>query len=290
VSHPTLWLALCLLVASAATAQPQPPARERQDRRTALARTPTELRVAANTVTTVMLNGPLDRDSLVVDKTRFKWAEVSDQFLILQPFTDLGPGERLVAKVNYKDRALPAQAAFVVITHPTEVDGTVEVERRANSPEALSAALAAKDAQLEELKARCEPSGPIAAVRSGAIGKGAILRVDKLKSTVLAADGGILTVVDVVGYEGQAWAVIDLQLHNPHGQKSLALGAPVVIGVDGKPIHVRAVWMEKPRLGPGEQGRLMVETHVPPWAAGGAFRLELTESESAARFSIRLQK
>lgn len=99
MSHPTLWLALCLLAAGTATAQPRPPSRERQDRRTSLALAPTELRVAANNITTVVLNGPLDRDSLVVDRTRFKWAEVSDQMLILQPFADLGSGERRIALV-----------------------------------------------------------------------------------------------------------------------------------------------------------------------------------------------
>ncbi|EAU63550.1 hypothetical protein STIAU_7213 [Stigmatella aurantiaca DW4/3-1] len=48
-----------LLVASAAAAQPLLPARQRQDRRAALP-------------TTVAFNGPLDRDSLVLDRTRFK--------------------------------------------------------------------------------------------------------------------------------------------------------------------------------------------------------------------------
>ena len=86
MSYPTLGLTLCLLATGTATAQPQPSSRERQDRRTALTLAPTELRVAANTLTTVVLNGPLDRSSLVVDKTRFKWAEVSDQMLVLQPF------------------------------------------------------------------------------------------------------------------------------------------------------------------------------------------------------------
>ncbi|HVG60866.1 MAG TPA: DUF2381 family protein [Hyalangium sp.] len=48
----------------------------------------------------------------MVDKTRFKWVEVSDQMRILQPFADLGSGERIVAKVNVKDRAVPAQSVF----------------------------------------------------------------------------------------------------------------------------------------------------------------------------------
>lgn len=246
--------------------------------------------MAANNLTTVVLNGPLDRDSLVVDKTRFRWAEVSDQMLILQPFADLGSGERLVAKLNFKDRAVPAQAVFTIITHLTEVDGTVEVDRRANTPEALISALAEKDAQIEELKARCEVSGPIAAVRSGLIDGKGIKPSITFETEVLAANGGILEVKLATGYEGTTWAVAVFTLRNPYGQKPWAPGSPVLIGADGKPVSVRAMWMEKSQLGPGERAVLMVETQVPPWAADGAFRLELPDSESARRFAVRVAK
>jgi uncharacterized protein (TIGR02268 family) len=209
-------------------AQPQPFVRERQDRRTSLALTPTELRVAGSNVTTIMLNGPLDRDSLVVDRTRFKWAEVSDQILILQPVTDLGSGERLVAKVNFKDRAVPAQAVFVVITHPTEMDGTVEVDRRANTPEALIAALAERDAQVETLRARCEVSVPIAAMRSGLLGDKGSNTPIAFKMEVLAANGGRLEVKDGTGYEGTIWALSTFVLHNPPGSEDLDSGLACV--------------------------------------------------------------
>ncbi|MBN1205733.1 MAG: DUF2381 family protein, partial [Myxococcaceae bacterium] len=134
-------LALSLLVASSATAQPQLPARQRQDRRAALPTTPgepvPELYVAAGNLTTVAFNGPLDRESLVVDRTRFKWVDVGDRILALEPFTDLGPGERLIMQVGFKDRALPAKAVLAVVSKADVMDGKVEVDRRANSPEAL---------------------------------------------------------------------------------------------------------------------------------------------------------
>jgi uncharacterized protein (TIGR02268 family) len=248
------------------------------------------LRVAASNITTVVLNGPLERDSLVVDKTRFKWAEVSDQILILQPFADLGSGERLVVKVNFKDRAVPAQAVFTIITHPTEMDGTVEVDRRANTPEALIAALAERDAQIEDLKTRCEVNGPIAAVRSGLIDVKGIKPSITFETEVLAANVGVLEVTLAIGYEGPTWALSIFTLRNPQGQKPWALGSPVLIAAEGKPVSARAMWMERSQLGPGEQAVLMVETQVPPWAVGGAFRLELPDSESARRFSVRVAK
>src|SRR4051812_8576121 len=112
-----------LLMATAAAAQPQLPARQRQDRRAALPTTPAEpipaVYVAAGNLTTVAFNGSLDRDSLVVDRTRFKWVDVGDRILALQPFSDLGSGERLIVKIGFKDRALPTQAVLAVVTHST---------------------------------------------------------------------------------------------------------------------------------------------------------------------------
>jgi hypothetical protein len=57
-----------------------------------------ELYVAANNLTTVGFNAALDRDSLVLDKTRFKWAQVSDSFLLLEPFADLAPDDKLIVQ------------------------------------------------------------------------------------------------------------------------------------------------------------------------------------------------
>src|SRR5688572_30359625 len=109
-------LALCLLVAGRAAAQPQLSVRQRQDRRASLPATPTEstpeLYLAAGNLTTVLLNRPLDRDSLVVDRSRFKWVDVGDRTLSLQLLADLEPGERLLIKLGFKDREQPTQALF----------------------------------------------------------------------------------------------------------------------------------------------------------------------------------
>src|SRR5689334_23056689 len=113
-----------------------------------------ELYVAANNLTTVGFNATLDRDSLVVDKTRFKWAQVSDSFLLLEPFADLASTDKLIVQVGFKDKALPAKAILTVTSKADVMDGKVEVDRRANTPEALLAALNQKEAELEELKAR----------------------------------------------------------------------------------------------------------------------------------------
>jgi hypothetical protein len=68
----------------------------------------------------------LDRDSLVVDRTRFKWVDVGDRILALQPMVDLAEGERLIVKIGFKDRALPAQAVFAVVTQNLRREEAIE--------------------------------------------------------------------------------------------------------------------------------------------------------------------
>jgi uncharacterized protein (TIGR02268 family) len=270
-----------------AATQPQPPARERQDRHTSLALTPTELRVAANTVTTVMLNGPLDRDSLVVDRTRFKWAEVSDQALMLQPFTDLGPGERLVVKVNFKDRAVPAQAVFVVTTHPTQVDGTVEVDRRANTPEALSAALADRDAQLAELKVRCEASGPSAVVLSGWLTS--MIQLTPVQSSESSMEVSGLLVMGGAIYQGTTSTLVAFGVRNLPDQKPWAPGEARLMSTSGTPLKVLSVQMKPPQLAPGEKGLLVIDSKEPPPAADRPFHVELMDASGERRLSFTLK-
>ncbi|WP_224372991.1 DUF2381 family protein [Hyalangium versicolor] len=154
---PTTWslLALCLL-ASTATAQLQPSIRQRQDRRAALPATPSEpipeVYVASGNTTLVAFNGPLDRDSLILDRTRFRWVDVGDHTLILEPITDLSPSERLILQVGFKDKALPSKAVLAVLSKVDVMDAKVEVDRRANTPEALLAALTQKETRLQGLE------------------------------------------------------------------------------------------------------------------------------------------
>jgi hypothetical protein len=79
LAQPMTWLLLTPLLVASTAAAPFPP-HLRQDWRVALPATPAEpipeLYVAAGHLTMVAFNGPLDRDSLVLDRTRSKWVEV----------------------------------------------------------------------------------------------------------------------------------------------------------------------------------------------------------------------
>lgn len=286
---PMKWLLLgLLLVESSAAAQPQLAPRQRQDRRAALPTTPAEplpeLYVAAGNLTTVAFNGPLDRDSLVVDRTRFKWADVGDRILSLQPFADLGSGERLIVKIGFKDRALPAQAVLAIVTDASVMDGNVEVDRRANTPEALLAALTQKDAELEEFKARCAGNGPAGLVLSEWLTR----NMKPIIFSVTLAESGGLAVLEAIGYEGTASALVAVRLRNLPAQPPWTLGQARLAGPDGALVKVLSVQMKAGRLAAGEDGRVVVETKAPPWTTGKPFSVELVDASGQRRLSLNL--
>lgn len=286
---PSTWLLLVpLLVASTAAAQSQLPARQRQDRRAALPTTPAEpmleLYVAAGNLTTAAFNAKLDPDSLVVDRTRFKWAEVSDHFLMLEPFADVG--ERLIVQVGFTDRALPAKAVLVVVSKADVMDGKVEVDRRANTPEALLAALAQKDAELEEIKARYAEGGPAGLVLSEWLTEETV--PVRLYVEAATADASGLEVQRAAGYEGQFSALVAIRVLNLHGQKSWVPMQASITSAMGTPVKVISVQMRFQALAPGKEGLVVVETRTPPWTAG-KFKVELVDASSPRRLSFDLR-
>ncbi len=290
------WLLLApLLVASTAAAQAQFPTRQRQDRRAALPTTPAEpipeVYVAAGNLTMVVFNGPLDRDSLVVDRTRFKWMDVGDRILALEPFTDLGPGERLIMQVGFRDRALPSKAVLAVVSKADVMDGKVEVDRRANTPEALLAALTQKEAELEELEARCEGSGPAGLVLSEWLNK-YMLPVRFTPPATPAGTSG-LEVPESIGYAGKHSALVAIRLRNLPGQKPWAVGLAIITNAHGAPVAVLSVQMKPAELAPGEEGLVVVEAKAPPWTDDKPFTVELVGAEGGSntrRLSFNLKR
>ncbi|WP_224365981.1 DUF2381 family protein [Hyalangium versicolor] len=287
------WLLLAVVVvASEAAAQPQLPARQRQDRRAALPTTSVEpipeVYVAAGNLTTVAFNGPLDRDSLVVDRTRFKWMDVGDRTLVLEPFTDLGPGERLIMQVGFKDRALPAKAVLAVISKADVMDGKVEVDRRANTPEALLAALNQKEAELEELKARYAGTGPAGLMLSGWLTEASGPVILEVESPAVGGQG--LVARRAFGYRGKSSALFAIWLRNLAGQRLWVLEQVRVVGPGGAAMKVLSAQMKPVQLEPGEEGLVVVEVKTPPWVLGKSFSVTLVDASGERRLSINLLK
>lgn len=288
----TLWLLASLLWASTAVAQLQSPARQRQDRRVALPATADEpvpeVRVAAGNLTTLVFNSPLDRDTLEVDRTRFKLVDTGERSLALEPATELGVGERLVVKVRFKDKALPAQAVIALVSHASEMDGKVEVDRRANSPEALLAALAQRDAELEALKVRCEGSGPVGLVLSEWL-NGKMVPV-ALTGEEVAADASGLKVLESTGYPGAFSAVMAIRLRNLSNKESWAVGLVRISHPAVGQVQALSVRMRPTELAPGETGWVVAEINAPLWEDGKPLRVELVGVGGQRRLSLNLSR
>lgn len=246
-----------------------------------------EVRVASGNLTTLVFNAPLDRDTLELDRTRFKLADTGERSVSLEPAAELGSGERLVVKVRFKDKALPAQAVIALVSHASEMDGKVEVDRKANTPEALLAALAQREAELEEFKARCVGGGPAGLVLSGWLNveTRSIPLVDK----VSVVEAGGLRTKELFAYKGTFSALLDIPLENLRGQKPWVLGQARLTGPGGVPLKLLSVQMKPAALAPGEGGRIVVETEVSPWAPRTAFNVELVDAGGQRRHSFNLK-
>jgi len=245
-----------------------------------------ELYVAANNLTMAAFNGNLDPSSLLVDRTRFKWAEASDHFLILEPFADVGPGEKLIVQVGFKDRALPTKAVFAVVSKSDVMDGKVEVDRRANTPEALLAALKQKEVELEELRTRYAGSGPAGLMLSEWLTDES--RPIPLVVTTPGGNRHGLMVPRVVGYQGKFSALVAVRLRNLLGQKPWVLEQARITGAAGAPVEVLSIQMKQPQLDPGEEGLVVLEAKTPPWTAGKPFSVALMDTSGQRPLSINL--
>src|SRR5262249_39753259 len=152
----------------------------------------------------------------------------------------------------FKDRALPAKAVLGVLSRVDVMDGMVEVDRRANTPEALRAALEQKEAELEELQARCVDQGPASLVFSGWITAGVQKTVLKVSSSLPSANG--VMAQGGQAYRGALSTLVAIRLWNPPGQTSWAPGQARMTGLAGAPVKLLSLRMQPEQLAPGENG------------------------------------
>ncbi|HYO66365.1 MAG TPA: DUF2381 family protein [Archangium sp.] len=274
------WLPLASLLTgtTAASQQPQPPARERQERQVVVSHSAEEpvpeVRVAANVATTLVFDAPIDRASVEVSEraTRFRLVDPGERTLFLEPLVAPGEGERLMVRVRYKDGATPVYATVALVSHPTRVDTRVEVMRRPRTLEALEAALAEKDAQLAALRVA---NGPAGLVFSGRLDPDGVQArsIEDLPPDIQSG----LRVAGGAGYRACCWALAVVRVRNLPGQKPWVPGVARLTRADGTAVKVHSVDMNKAQLAPGEEGLVTVETETPFWKAGDVFRLELLD-------------
>jgi uncharacterized protein (TIGR02268 family) len=141
---------LLLLAVTAAEAQP---ARGRSVTVAARLGEPLpELRAAAGYTTTLVLDAPVDKDSVQLDTPRdaprVRLVDVGERSIIFETLVTPGSQERWVLRARYADGAEPEWAAFALVAAPgNEVDLQVTAVRPRQALEPCQEQLAAAQAR-----------------------------------------------------------------------------------------------------------------------------------------------
>jgi uncharacterized protein (TIGR02268 family) len=270
-----------LLLTGAAAAQQTRPSLLLRQKSVTLPATPEDatLRVARGTLTTLTFDSALDAKKMQLEgrSTHFERVVAEGHTLTLKPKVELKPGERLLLSVRFADSAAPQEATFELVTAGEEVDASVEVVRRARDVEALEAALAATQAQLAALQARYGEAGPESAVLAGWLTED--IRVNPLTTRVPPGHASGLWVERGFAFRAREWGLVVIHLRNAPGARPWALGQVLLSSARGAPIKVLSARLDKPHLGPGEKGQVLVRTEAPWWALSEELRLELRDAE-----------
>lgn len=296
---PRLATLLFLLLGTVVPAQTVPGARERQDRRVALTGTAAEpvpvLRVAGGVLTALVFEAPLERGSLELEgRERFRLVDVGERSILLELVTDLAPGERLGLRVRFTEGERAEPVVLLLVTHSSEVDARVRLFRRALSVPALQAELAevraqlkAQGAELAELRARGADASPTRLALAGLLGAGGIagrsFRADALKRESLA---GVLDLVDGFTLRAEAWSLVSVTVRNNTQEPWTPVEARLTGAGAEERTRVLRGHTTQPRIGPGEEAVVVVETEAPTWKRGTVFTLELVDASGARRLLI----
>jgi hypothetical protein len=259
----TFILTVVLLMGTAARAQPIPVPEQRQRSVTVTvtaAEPPHEIRVAKGVVTLLLFKDRINQEAVEVDTQRVRILASGDGSLVFEPLVEPGAGGALVLSVPFADGDVPARAAFMLVSSPTEVDTRVEVVRR--EPTA-------------EPPARCANLSPARFARDGWLTKEGV-RARKAKQCARAKGApecGLATV-----YRAQAWVLLDVSLTGQSGQPPWTPREVTLKGMQsGAPVELRSVELVPAKLQPGAKGRLFVEA-VPP-TSEEEFILEVRDGE-----------
>ena len=230
------------------------------------------LRLAPGTLTNLLFDAPLNRDSVELEG-RDLWIQLVDtgeRSLLLEAAMELPPSERWLLRVRFLDGALPAHAVFALTAHSTQVDGEVRVSRRALSPEACQT-------ELSQLRSRCtQASSPADFVLAGWMGAGGVDALtieaneeEKNSSELVARRSRVYSTLE--------WAVVLVEVENQGRQPWVPARAKLTGPRQGPVARIRAVRMKEPALAPGATALIAVEADPPPAAPGAAFSLELSD-------------
>jgi uncharacterized protein (TIGR02268 family) len=281
-------LALAILAAAAAAAQPLPAAQERRVVLTGEATAQAEaLHLGPGVVTVLLFEAALERGAVRWEGPKDVFARfvVTEREILLEPRPTSGTDSRLgVLQVHFAEGALVESADFALVLAPTQVDRQVRVVHQPTSPAVWQAALArerarcaSKDEELAALREKCEGGSLISLVRAGVLGEEGVTFQPSAPKAWKLAPGLEARTVQVYGARGRMAVAFWLGL--AANAQPWTAGEPRVTytGTETRP-RVLDVYLEKPRLAPGEETLVAVEWDASP---GGDFTLEVPERDGS---------
>ncbi|NMO13889.1 DUF2381 family protein [Pyxidicoccus fallax] len=288
----SLILAWCLFVAVEARAQSRPADNERE---VVLPEAPQaaapEIRLPAWGTVIRFLDASINPGTIELEGkgTRVDLFDKGERSLIVVPVAGQGGSGQLRLVVEFTGGDSPTHAAFTLVLGAPEADERVAVVRRAQSASVLETRLrevrtqlAAREAELQACLTRSEATGPAGLALQdtldelGVVGKPAV--------QVLSQDG--LKGRAAISLRAAAWTLVAVTVRNDGGEPWTPTQARLVDAGRGRSVRVLGIRMKVPRIVPGAEARVAVETGAPDWLPGTRFHLELQDA-AGRRLLIR---
>ncbi|MFY2561963.1 DUF2381 family protein [Corallococcus terminator] len=260
-----LALVLALVAGVAAAAEPLPGGRVRRERPVTVASAPTEplpvVHVAGDTPTVFLFSSPILKKSLTFDESRIRVLDAGERSVIVQPVADLREGERQELGLFFADGGTPARAAFVLVTHPGDVDSRIDVQR----PEPRS------------VPCQADVSPPVPKpedfVWLGYVDAEGVVTSSAVRDAVDAAQG--LSTERISSYQGKGWFLVEMHIRNKADQPAWTPREATFTGRVGMPLRARIVTDKKGAIPPGEGGRVLAVIEIPESNANLVFTVDV---------------
>jgi uncharacterized protein (TIGR02268 family) len=221
-----------------------------------------EVRVAAGYTTTLVLDAPVDKDSVQLDTPRdalrIRLVDVGEHSIIFETLVTPGSQERWGLRARYADEAQPEWAAFALVAAPgSEVDLQVRAVRPRQALEPCQEQLAAAQARCAGARAEVWALADRLGGKSVQAGN---IETKEAKGTAYRLGDKLLLVLKPVKEKaGPPWTPTGAVLRSRAASQE---EVPVLA------VHSRVA-------PPGEWGEIAVEAALPSPAAGERFDLEL---------------
>ena len=227
------------------------------------------LYLAPGSVTSVLLDGPIVRESVEVDsRAHFARVDPGEQVITLALHAPLGRGERLALRFAYREGS-PREAVFLLTARPGEVDEVVNVTRPPQTLEACHAALAgvqerceAQARELEALRARPLALSPAAVALSGFVNPEG-LKGEFVRKGCAGASDELRAPEECWVLGGTTWSVVVLEVSNTGAEPWVPAWAEVTPLAGGEPRRARVVLSRQAALSPGETVSVAIEVEMP---------------------------